>query len=268
MLTLKLLLVPAFLLAITLAGRRWGAAVAGWLAGLPVVTGPILAFLTLEQGASFAATAAAAALSAVFASVSFSLVYAHAALRLPWWAALVLAMAGWTGAATLLWWLQASALPPLAMGLAIALTTLVVAPRLFPALHGAPPAAPQRPTRAALWTELACRMLAGALLTLAVTWGAAAFGAGWSGLLAVFPILGIVLAVFSHRSQGAVFAATLLRGMATGLYSFIAFCFVLAWTLPQWHPAVAFAVSVVASLVVQVTSRRVMQRHVPRASRP
>lgn len=260
MLTLKLLLVPAFLLAITLAGRRWGAAVAGWLAGLPVVTGPILAFLAVEQGAPFAASAAAAALSAVFASVSFSLVYAHAALRLPWWAALSLAMAGWTAAAMVLRLLQGSSLPPLAMGFTIAVATLLLAPRLFPALGQATQATPRRPTTAALWTELGCRMLAGALLTLAVTLGAAALGAGWSGLLAVFPILGIVLAVFSHRSQGALFAATLLRGMVTGLYSFIAFCFVLAWALTLLHPAPAFTLGVAASLVVQLGSRRVMQR--------
>ena len=50
MLALKLLLVPCFLLLVSLAGRRWGAHVVGWLAGLPVVAGPILYFLALEQG--------------------------------------------------------------------------------------------------------------------------------------------------------------------------------------------------------------------------
>ena len=39
MLALKLLLVPCFALLVSLAGRRWGAHVAGWLAGLPVVAG-------------------------------------------------------------------------------------------------------------------------------------------------------------------------------------------------------------------------------------
>lgn len=77
MLALKLLLVPAFLLLISLAGRRWGPAVAGWLAGLPVLTGPILFLLTLEHGPRFAAAAATVSLSAVAAAVVFILTYAR-----------------------------------------------------------------------------------------------------------------------------------------------------------------------------------------------
>ena len=73
MLALKLLLVPSFLLLVTLAGKRWGPSVAGWLAGLPVVAGPIMFVLAVEHGELFTAHAATAALSAVFASVTFSL---------------------------------------------------------------------------------------------------------------------------------------------------------------------------------------------------
>jgi hypothetical protein len=35
----KLTLVPFFILALSLAGRRWGTAVSGWLVALPVVAG-------------------------------------------------------------------------------------------------------------------------------------------------------------------------------------------------------------------------------------
>jgi len=35
MLALKLVLVPGFLLLVTLAARRWGPSFGGWLAGLP-----------------------------------------------------------------------------------------------------------------------------------------------------------------------------------------------------------------------------------------
>ncbi|QAY92927.1 hypothetical protein CUN63_24935, partial [Pseudomonas sp. ACM7] len=67
MLLLKLLVIPGFLLLISLAGKRWGPSVAGWLSGLPVVVGPILFFLAIEQGQVFAAQSATAALSAMFA---------------------------------------------------------------------------------------------------------------------------------------------------------------------------------------------------------
>ena len=42
MILLKLLLVPLLLAAVTLAGRRWGQSVAGWLGSFPIVAGPIL----------------------------------------------------------------------------------------------------------------------------------------------------------------------------------------------------------------------------------
>ena len=83
MLALKLLLVPTFLLLLSLAGRRWGPAVAGWLAGLPVLTGPILFLLALEKGPAFAAAAATVSLSAVFGAVALIVTYARVCARNP-----------------------------------------------------------------------------------------------------------------------------------------------------------------------------------------
>ena len=53
----KVVLTPLFIAAVTLAGRRWGPAVGGWLAGLPLTSGPVSVFLALEQGPGFAARA-------------------------------------------------------------------------------------------------------------------------------------------------------------------------------------------------------------------
>lgn len=258
LLLLKLLLVPAFLLMVSLAGRRWGPELAGWLAGLPVVTGPILFFLAVEHGTGFAAGAATLALSAVLASVSFGLAYAHGGLRGPWALALAAGLVAWTAAASVLAWLPISAGggPHLALGLAlgISLATLLAAPRLFPAV-AIQPSGRQMDTR-----ELLLRMLAGALLTVGVTAAAATLGPAWSGLLAVFPVLGIVLAVFSHRSQGVGYAAALLRAMAVGQYSFVAFCFVLALSLPAWGTGGAFVAAILASLTTQAAMRRRLVR--------
>ncbi|MBX3623148.1 MAG: hypothetical protein KF891_24535 [Rhizobacter sp.] len=246
MLLLKLLLVPMFLLLVSLAGKRWGAAMAGWLAGLPVVSGPILFFLAVERGAGFASQAAALSLAAVLASVSFSVAYSHAAQRLAWPVSLCVGLLAWSVAAVGLSLLPVSAW----RSLAVSLATLLVAPRVFPAARAQ--AAPRQVTHA----ELAWRMAAGALLTVGVTVAAARLGSVWSGLLAVFPILGIVLAVFSHRSQGSAFAAALLRAMATGLYSFVAFCFVVSLALPPLGTALAFVLATAASLSVQATTLR------------
>ena len=80
-LLLKLALVPMLIGAVTLAGRRWGATVAGWLSAFPIVSGPILFFIALEQGAEFVARAALGTLSAVLAILVFAVSYAWAATR-------------------------------------------------------------------------------------------------------------------------------------------------------------------------------------------
>lgn len=58
----QLLLAPLCVVGVSLAGRRWGVAVAGILGGLPVVAGPILVVLTLVHGRPFEAEAAAGTL--------------------------------------------------------------------------------------------------------------------------------------------------------------------------------------------------------------
>ena len=246
MLTLKLLLVPVFLLLVSLAGKRWGPSIAGWLAGLPIVAGPIVFFIALERGEVFASVAASAALAAVFASVSFSVAYSHASVWSRWPAALLLALCAWGIAVALLSVLPSSA----ALSFAIAAATLLAAPRMFPAVSA------QVSARAITRVELSIRMVAGALLTVSVTVLSSTVGSQWSGLLAVFPVLGIVLAVFSHRSQGHAFSSALLRSMATGLYSFVAFCLVLSVALPSMGTPVSFVLAVAISLAVQLVTKR------------
>lgn len=68
LLALKLMLVPSLTAGITLSGRRWGPSVAGWLSAFPVVGGPILFFIAIEQGPAFASAAAVGAPVRVFAA--------------------------------------------------------------------------------------------------------------------------------------------------------------------------------------------------------
>ena len=245
MLALKLLLVPAFLGLLTLTARWLGPAVAGWLAGLPLVAGPIVLILALEQGAAFAATAATATLAAVVASTAFGLAYAHTAQRRGWALALTAGLAAWLLVAAVLQQLG----PGLPLALLLALASLLLAPRVFPRVV---PEASHRPGR----QELLLRMAAGGALTLAVAQAAAQLGGRWSGLLALFPVLASVLAVFSHRHSGPGFAATLLQGLARGMFSLVAFFAVLAPLLPRRPLAEAFGAAVLACLLVQLATLR------------
>jgi hypothetical protein len=100
-------------------------------------------------------------------------------------------------------------------------------------------------------SELAVRMFAGATLVMVVTVAAAALGPRWTGLLAMFPVLGSILGVFSHRRNGCFFVARLFRGMYFGFCSFATFCVVLSLALTTVSEPLAFAAAISAALVVQ-----------------
>jgi uncharacterized membrane protein (GlpM family) len=251
LLALKLLLVPAFLAVISFAARRWGPGVAGWLAGFPSLTGPILLFLALERGPEFTARAAVASLAAVLAAVAFGVAYAWACSRLNWFWSWICAVVAWASAGMLL------ALVPNSVyaALAVAMITLFIAPRAFPR------ASVQWGSNALPATELMLRMAAGAAMVLLVTAVAEAVGAAWTGLIAVFPVMSSVLAVFSHRANGPGFAAALLRSMVGGFYAFVAYCLSVAVLLEDRGVAVTFIVAVTAAVLVQGAAKAIMMRY-------
>lgn len=241
MLALKLTLVPLILAGLSLAGRHWGPGVAGWLAGLPVVGGPILFFLALERGADFSAQAATASLAAVVGSIGFNIAYSWGCRRNGWVGSAATGIGCW-----LLVFLVLGFVPMSLGGAGVfVLAALLVAPRLFPPV--------QVPTGGITLpkSEIAVRMVAGVVVTLAVTGAASMIGSRWSGLFAVFPTLSLVLAVFLHRANGAAFSAMLLRAMVPGLYSLAGFCFVIALLLPAYGVAVSFVSAVATALAVQ-----------------
>lgn len=242
MLLLKLLIVPLFLAGISVAARRWGPQVGGLLAGFPVVTGPILYFLSLEQGVPFAAKAAQGSLLAVVACIAFGVAYSHGSRRLAWPLTVILGLSSWSAAALVLSQLQVGL--PVAAGLT--LLALAASPLLLPSgLESAQPAQPLSRM------ELAARMVAGAALVVAVTAVAGVVGTRWAGLMAMFPVLGTVLGVFSHRRSGPLFVARLFRGMFRGFYSFATFCISLSLLLELLPAAGAFAASVALAMLVQ-----------------
>jgi len=245
---LKVALVPLLICGVTLAGRRWGPGVAGWLSAFPVVSAPILFFLALDQGADFAADAAAATLSAVLAILVFGISYAWAAVRYPWPISATIGFAGYFAAVAIvdLW---APSLRTAAVAVAAA---LLVAPRFYP--HPPTPIS-SASTSALPSVDMGMRMTAGAILVLLVTHFSSDLGPRLSGLLAMFPVIGSVLAIFSHRSVGANFTVRLLRGMVLGYYAFACFCFVLALTLPVMSVTAAFGLSLGVAVSIQGISR-------------
>ncbi|MEO8224519.1 MAG: hypothetical protein ABI661_06915, partial [Gammaproteobacteria bacterium] len=112
-------------------------------------------------------------------------------------------------------------------------------------------AEPAQPAAPLPKLELGARMLAGAVLVAAVTAVASSVGTRWAGLMAMFPVLGTVLGIFSLRRSGPLFVARLFHGMFRGFYSFAAFCVSVALLLPATPATTAFAAAVAVALAVQ-----------------
>jgi hypothetical protein len=210
---LKALLAPLLILLATLAGRRWGPAVGGWLAGLPLTSGPVSLILALEQGPEFAARAALGTLFGLVALAAFALAYGVAAPRTGWPGCLVV---GFGAFALTTLALRGATLP---RGLAFAVVAAVLAG------VGAVMKGRDRPSpaRRLVPGDLALRMAIAAALVLLLTSVAALLGPALAGALSPIPVFGALLAVFAHRDQGGAAATELLRGMVLGSFGFATF---------------------------------------------
>jgi hypothetical protein len=250
LLVLKLTLAPGLVAATTLAGRRWGPRMAGWLGGLPVVVAPILLALALEHGRRFATHAAEGALVGLLSLTLFVLAYGWCARWVGWPLA---ALIGWAAFGVSTFALDHVDFANwLALGLVCA---------SFAAAAALLPRAPAEAAAPAPRFDLLLRAAATAALVLLLTGLAGALGARLSGLLASFPVLATVLAAFTHAQEGPAAVAELLRGFATGLVAFAVFCFAVAELLPSHGIAVTFLLGCAAAIAAHVLSfalRRVL----------
>ena len=244
-LVLKLVLTPVLVGAASMAGRRWGGGVGGWLVGIPFTSGPIAFFLALEPGPHFAADAAVGILAGTVSQAAFALAHAWVALRAGWPASLAAAAVAFL-AVTAVLKLAAAAL---SVTTVLVLASLVLAIRVMPRARAHDEPAPRLP-----WWDIPARMLLATAFVIALTEAAPALGSRLAGLLAPFPLYATVLAAFAHRLQGAEAAIAVLRGLLLGLFAFAAFFISVALLLVPAGIAVAFAVAVAAAIVVQAGS--------------
>jgi uncharacterized membrane protein (GlpM family) len=255
----KIVLAPTFVIGASLAARRYGARVGGLVAGLPVVAGPILLVFALSHGRAFAADAAAGTLLGIVSLLAFIVVYAHLAGRVRWAASLVL---GW-GA----FFAMTGALSAITVGaddaLAVVLVAVALALAVLPRVRGA------RLGRAKLpaW-DLPLRGLSALALVLALTALAGQLGAKLSGLLAPFPVIASVLAVFTHAQHGEQDLRRIMRGFVVGLVAYALFCFALAVSLESLGIAAGFALAATVALATQAVALTVTWRRREPAAEP
>jgi hypothetical protein len=253
----KVLLSPACVVAVSMAGRRWGFAVAGVLGGLPVVAGPILLTETVLHGKGFGADAAAGALLGLAGLTTFVVVYGRCAGRLTPGRTVAL---GWTAFLVVVAAMSFVS-PPSVVSLLFVCGCFAIGLRLMPKASAAQPSGADLPR----W-DLPARGLAALGLVLVLTAISGSLGAHLSGLLAPFPIITSVLAVFTHAHSGSGQAITLLRNVLLGFYGFAAFCFTLAVLLPTLGTAAAFGLATGAAVAVQAVALLLRSRVAPTLS--
>ena len=252
----KLLLTPVLIGLVTLAGRRWGPVVSGWLVGLPLTAGPVALFLALEQGTAFESHAAEGALLGLAAVAGFTLAYGWLAMRTNWLTSILLS---W-----LVYILLILAFGRLTLGLGLAfigvILCLTVSLLILPG--GKSEANGQKAPR---W-EIFLRMLMALALVLILTGGASLLGPQLSGLFSTFPIYGSILGAFTHRFQGPLPASRLMRGMIAGAFSTACFFTILSELIVPLGIALAFVLASLVALGMHGVSLFLLQRRPSKVS--
>ena len=95
-------------------------------------------------------------------------------------------------------------------------------------------------------------MVAGSAFTVGVTGASGSVGPQAAGFLGSFPVLTVVMAVATHRRDGAGAATDFLDGVVAGTLSVVAALATLAATLTALGPLAAFPLALGASLATQV----------------
>lgn len=237
MLILKLTIVPLAILAFGIVDRLHGPRVAGWLAGFPIVAGPLLVFVTLEHGPAFGSATALGAYFGLVPWMAFTLTYAHLAGRAGPLLCTILGFAAWGAVSAASIWMQGASRWWELLPLAACLAAMVLQPR----------GEPSDEEREHVWWGLPARMIAGAALTVVITQFASAMGAHWSGIFATFPVMGSIICISSHLQYGRHAVQEAVAGMSMGLASVGTFCFAAYLLLDMLEMWTAFGLSLVAS---------------------
>jgi hypothetical protein len=236
---LRLALVPAAVWLASLAARRWGHAVSGYLGGLPMIGGPITLFLAIDLGPAFAARSALFTLAAIAAQAAHLLAFAYMGRRGSWRLALI---SGWTAFALTSLAVTMLPLSP-ALALLLAVTALAAAWRWLPRDTGGA-ASPRVPP-----VELRLRLVAAFGLAAIIVWSAPVFGPVVSGVLLSMPVTGSIMPPFTLALYGRAALSRLLRGFVVGLSGFTAFFATLAFLLTVRDMGAAFAAAVAFALL-------------------
>jgi hypothetical protein len=238
---LKLILAPIIIGGASLAGRKWGPAVSGWIVGLPLTSGPVAFFIALSHEPAFAFETVRSVLSGGFSLIAYCLTYAWLAKRFNWVVSLTASMIVFAAMTTLLQNVTISFIPLFLAIMCVFLLGVWAMPK-YEAVETA-----EAPGK---W-DIPMRIVLGTSFILLVTAIAPYIGARLTGLLTTIPLYVSILAVFAHRHQGGNGAINVLRGLVYGLFAFASFQLVLGLLIEGQSLALSFSAATLAALLTQ-----------------
>ena len=252
-LALKLILAPVIIGSASLAGRKWGPAVSGWIVGMPLTSGPVIFFVALSHDVVFAANAALGVISGGLSLVAYALTYAWLATRFRWYVAWIGSFVVFAISTTLL---QSVTLPLIPIFLVVC-AAIVLGLSLMPTEEVEEGDAPF-----GRW-DIPSRIIIGTSFILLITGSASFIGPRLTGLLTTIPLYVTILAIFAHRHQGPAAAAHVLRGLLYGMFAFAGFFITLGLLLEKAGITVSFLSAIVVTLAIQGTSLWILRHKHP-----
>lgn len=249
-LALKLILAPLIIGSASLAGRRWGPAVSGWIVGMPLTSGPVVFFVALSHGATFAESSVLGVLSGGISLVLYALTYAWVATRFPWYVAFV--------GSFIVFSLSTLFLQNITVSLWF-IVPVVVAAILIGLTYMPKGEVEPGESKLSQW-DIPVRILIGTSFILLLTGIAPFIGSRLTGLLTTIPLYVTILSIFAHRDYGPAAAAHVLRGLLYGMFAFTGFFFVLSLLIEETNLGVSFGLAVLTALAIQGTSLLILRR--------
>ncbi|MET7905443.1 hypothetical protein ABZS86_29865 [Streptomyces sp. NPDC005355] len=239
----KVVVTPLLIGGASLAGRRWGHQVGGWLVALPLTSGPVAFFLATDHGNDFAGRAAIGMLAGTISQLAFALAYRALAHRgIP--AAFATGCLAFAAATTVLASLNWPAVPTFLLVLAALIAGFTLTRRT-----GRTTDEPVEAANPPGW-DLPLRMTVATGVVMGIIALAPIIGPHLAGLLSPFPVFGVVMAAFTHRTHGTNAAVAVLDGLIMGLAAPAVFFLALALALPSLG-LMAFAIAAIAALATQ-----------------
>ena len=176
--------------------------------GWPLVTGPIIFIIFLQEGAAFAAKTAHGALLGQISLIAFAWSYALVALRAPWYLSIATATVTFIGSVYLVSLIHI----PLWLTFILLVVALFLVNKFWPTYQ--PITTPLSSPR---W-ELYLRIGLVIALVFALSEFSQTLGPSLTGGFSTYPVIATIMGTFNHKRFGANAAISLHHGLMQRLY--------------------------------------------------